>query len=409
VNARGLSKRFKRYEHQRARTLKQHLIRGLKRSRVVDQLWALDGVDVDVQPGRMLGVIGHNGSGKSTLLRIIGGVMRPDSGKVATTGRLSGLLELNTGMHQELTGRENVLIGGVIAGLTRQEVIRRFDEIVGFAELEEFIDSPVRTYSTGMKMRLGFAVAIHTEPEVLLIDEVLSVGDMAFQAKCLDRIRQLREQGCAILLITHDLLQVEKLCDDVLWLDHGRVAGRGTPEIVVGQYRTAMGRQTRERTRAELPDTLASSGVVLRANENRFGSLELEIEDVRIESPPGHHVEEIAAGRPLRITFRYKGKSPLLPIVVASIGTAGGEQLVDLNSLIDGVAIPPTGSGVSVQLDMDRLDLVPGEYFVNVGLYHPNWDYAFDYHWAAYPLQIVGVVKPPGVVAPPRQWLIARK
>ena len=406
VRARGLGKRFTRYDRERARTIKEHLLRGLNRARAQERFWAVREVSLNVAPGRMLGIIGHNGSGKSTLLRMIGGVMRPDTGAVETTGRVSGLLELNAGMHPELSGRDNILICGVVAGLTRREVMARMDEVIAFAELEAFIDSPVRTYSMGMKLRLGFAVAIHTDPGVLLIDEVLSVGDMAFQAKCLDRIRQHRDQGSAIILITHDLSQVTKLCTDAMWLRAGEIVARGEPEVLVGEYRAAMSSQTRERTPARLPETVTRGGTVLKINENRFGSLELEIGDVRLLDRQDHPLATIAAGDGLSIEVRFAAAADIRPIVGISIGTIDGEIRLDLNTLIDEVAMPDAEGLTSVRLDLDRVDLAPGEHFVNVGLFHPSWDYAYDYHWQVYPLTITDSIATGGVLSPPRRWLI---
>ena len=184
--------------------------------------------------------------------------MRPDEGHIETKGSCQGLLELNTGMHPELMGRENILVGGVVAGLTRREVQSQLDAIVAFAELEAFIDSPVRTYSTGMRMRLGFAVAAHSRPDVLLIDEVLSVGDLAFQNKCLDRIRHFKTpEGCAIVLISHDLGQVEALCDEGLWLKQGRVVSRGSPKVLRGRVPERDDRVTQRRRRPTYPSVSA--------------------------------------------------------------------------------------------------------------------------------------------------------
>ncbi len=183
VVVQGLGKQFRRYHRDRPVTLKEAVVRGLRQMKPVEQFWALREVSCSVAAGRTIGVIGNNGAGKSTLLRLIGGVGRPDEGSVQVHGRIGALLDLGVGFHPDLTGRENVFVSGVIAGLTRHEVAQRFDSIVAFAELQQSIDSPLRTYSSGMQMRLAFAVAIHTEPEILLIDEVLAVGDLAFQRK----------------------------------------------------------------------------------------------------------------------------------------------------------------------------------------------------------------------------------
>src|SRR5438105_4949297 len=189
-----------------------------------------------VPAGKTYGIIGRNGSGKSTALKLVAGITRPTSGTVSVTGRISALIELGAGFHPEISGRENVFINGIMLGLAKREVARRFDEIVEFAELQQFIDAPVKTYSSGMYMRLGFAVAIHVDPDVLLVDEVLAVGDEGFTHKCLDKFSEFRRRGKTILLVTHSLNLVERFCDDALWLDGGRVQATGDPKRVVRAY-----------------------------------------------------------------------------------------------------------------------------------------------------------------------------
>ena len=232
----GLGKQYRRYHQDRPWTLQEVFQRGFHRIRPVEYFWALRDVSFALVPGRMMGVIGGNGAGKSTLLRLIGGVGRPDEGALTVRGRIDALLDLGAGFHPDLTGRENVFISGVINGLTRREVSQQFDSIVAFAELEEFIDSPMRTYSTGMQMRLAFSVATHTYPKVLLIDEVLAVGDLAFQHKCLKRIAQFKADGCTIILVSHDTGLVAQMCDEALWLNPGRVMAHGPADEVVRRY-----------------------------------------------------------------------------------------------------------------------------------------------------------------------------
>lgn len=236
INAHGLGKRFPRFTGERPRSVKEMLLRGLRGVRPHHTFWALRYVDVEIGPGQMLGIIGHNGAGKSTLLKLLSGIGRPDEGSVETRGRIAGLLELGTGFHPDLTGRENVFVSGVISGLTRAEVSERFEEIVEFAELASFMESPLRTYSQGMKLRLGFAVATHTEPEVLVIDEMLAVGDQRFRQKCLDRIAGFRSAGCAIAFASHDLDPVRDLCDEAIRLHKGEVADRGASDAVATRY-----------------------------------------------------------------------------------------------------------------------------------------------------------------------------
>jgi lipopolysaccharide transport system ATP-binding protein len=232
----NLTKQFRRYHPHRPTTVQEALAQGWSRLRSVERFWALKDVSFQVDAGATLGIVGANGSGKSTLLRLIGGVGRADSGRVEVFGRLGALLDLSVGFHSELTGRENAIMAGILGGLTRRQVLQRLDAIVDFAELEPFIDNPVRTYSTGMQMRLAFATAAHTDPEILLLDEVLSVGDLAFQRKCLDRMAQFKAAGCTILLVSHDASAVAEMCEDAIWLDTGRLVAAGRAADVVARY-----------------------------------------------------------------------------------------------------------------------------------------------------------------------------
>lgn len=231
-----LGKSYRRYHGDRPFSFQEALVKGFRRLLPADRIWALREVSFTLQRGTMLGVIGLNGAGKSTLLRLIGGVGRPDEGRLTVNGRVSGLLDLGAGFHFDLTGRENVYINGVISGLLKQEVAKRFMDIVEFAELGKVIDEPLRTYSSGMRMRLGFAIAVHTDPEILLIDEVLAVGDISFQKKCFDRINEFRRNGCTIILASHNLEQVRNMCDQAIWLEQGVMAGYGDPGVVVDQF-----------------------------------------------------------------------------------------------------------------------------------------------------------------------------
>jgi len=235
------SKVYRRYSRRRQfATLKSALLSGslIRDLRPDETFSALEDVSVEVPKGRTLGVIGRNGSGKSTLLKLVAGITKPTTGSVRVSGRISALIELGAGFHPEISGRENVFINGIMLGLSKREISRRFDEIVEFAELRDFIDAPVKTYSSGMYMRLGFAVAIHVDPDVLLVDEVLAVGDEGFTHKCLDKFGEFKRRGKTILLVTHSLGLVERFCDEALWLDAGRKRAIGDPKRVVGAYIT---------------------------------------------------------------------------------------------------------------------------------------------------------------------------
>ena len=237
-----VSKRFRkvvlRTGYTTLKTSLTRLVRG--DSRPAQYVQALSDVSLAVPRGMTLGIIGQNGSGKSTLVRIIAGIYRPTAGTVSTRGRVSALIELGAGFHPEFSGRENIYVNGIILGLSKREIRRRFDEIVEFAGLQEFIDSPVRTYSSGMYMRLGFSVAVHVDPDILLVDEVLAVGDEAFVHKCLDKMDEFRRQGKTLVLAGHDLALIERWCDAAILLERGRMMAEGPPGEVVAAYRSAL-------------------------------------------------------------------------------------------------------------------------------------------------------------------------
>ena len=236
VMVQDLGKRFRRYQADPPRSIKEAVFRGLRGLRSTETFWALRHMDFEVEPGRIIGIIGHNGAGKSTLLRLIGGIGVPDEGHIEVRGRIAGMLDLGAGFHPDLSGRVNVYVNGIVAGLTRVEVRERFEAIVEFAELSKVIDNPLRTFSQGMRQRLGFAVVTHTDPDVLLIDELLAVGDQRFGRKCLDRITQFREAGCAIVLVSHGLAAVSELCDEAIQIHQGRIVARGPATEVVLAY-----------------------------------------------------------------------------------------------------------------------------------------------------------------------------
>jgi len=239
ISVEAVSKRF-RLQRGAPRTLKDRLVLRGQKVAPPEDFWALREVSFEVAQGETVGLIGHNGSGKSTLLKCVGGILTPTTGSVRVNGRLASLLELGAGFHPDLTGRENVFLNGSILGLSRREVERRFDDIVSFAELEDFIDSPVKFYSSGMYVRLGFAVAVNVEPDVLLVDEVLSVGDEAFQRKCLDKVQSFQRQGRTIVLVSHAVDLVQSICDRAVVLDHGRLVADGDAAEAVTTYRRVL-------------------------------------------------------------------------------------------------------------------------------------------------------------------------
>jgi lipopolysaccharide transport system ATP-binding protein len=380
---------------------KRYRPQGPWKTRRKEMPWALRDVTFHVGPGEMLGIVGANGAGKSTLLRLLGGIGRPTEGKISTHGRVGALLDLGGGFLGDLTGRENAILAGVVAGLLRHEMNERLEEIVAFAELEDFIDEPVRTYSTGMMMRLAFSVAVHTDPEILLVDEFLSVGDLAFQAKCHAKITALRESGCAIVMVSHGMDQVRQLCDRALWLKPGEVAAFGSADVVSNLYETEMRQETLRRTPAG-PKRKLGSGAELVPRENRFGTFEMEIVSV-------DHPASIRSGEPLAITLGYNAPKRIdTPVFVVSITREDGTVCLDTNTLLSRTEVPDlTGEG-KLRFVLDRLDLAAGPYFLDVGVFENEWKHAYDYHWHAHPFTVEGAPSHKGLVAPPSRWEMVR-
>jgi homopolymeric O-antigen transport system ATP-binding protein len=410
----GLGKQFCRYHPDRPRTLQETFAKGLRWLQPFERFWALRDITFNIERGRMVGVVGPNGSGKSTLLRLIGGVGRADVGRIEVNGRIGALLDLGTCFHPDLTGRENVFISGVIFGLTRREVAARFDSIVAFAELAEFIDNPVRTYSTGMQMRLGFSVAVHTRPEILLIDEVLSVGDHSFQRKCLDRVGQFKAEGSTIILVSHDTELVREFCDAAVWLNSGRLILHGRPDVVINQYieeadalldqRALVDAETQRRTPKSGPVVTTFQGTELHLNDNRFGSLELEMTAVQLADIQGRPVTQIESGASLRIEIDYQCSRPVMaPIFQVYIIRDDGLACYDLNSELEPWSLGSFQGKGHLILQIERVDLASGLYHLEVGSWAKNWRYAYDYHSNAYPLRIYGV-KPNTNSAPQYHW-----
>ena len=427
------SKIYRRFTHRRQfATLKSALLsRSLVRHLKPEETFAaLSNVTVSVPRGQTLGVIGRNGSGKSTMLKLVAGISKPTSGTVKVTGRISALIELGAGFHPEISGRENVFINGIMLGLTKREVAQRFDEIVEFAEMKEFIDAPVKTYSSGMYMRLGFAVAIHVDPEVLLVDEVLAVGDEGFTHKCLDKFAEFKRRGKTILLVTHSLGMVERFCDEALWLDAGRIKGSGDPKRIVGAYITDVEkREERElaatdaRARdsadaaivspdepasAVLPDnpveTATGAGDMFRAAEGRWGSREVEITDVTFRGQGGEQGHVFPSGDRLEVRIRMRAPLPIDDFVVGiGIFNAEGVCCYGTNTYIEELAPQSLHGDVEATFAIDALDLIEGTYKVDVAV-HKIDGYPYDYHRLLYTFRIKSRTKDVGIYRPRHTW-----
>ena len=409
VVADGVSKVYRRFLHQHQfRTLKSALLTGslITDLRPDETFTALDGVSFEVPRGTTFGVIGENGSGKSTLLKLLAGITKPTRGALAVAGRISALIELGAGFHPEISGRENVAINGIMLGLTRREVAERFDEIVDFAELREFIDAPVKTYSSGMYMRLGFSVAIHVDPDVLLIDEVLAVGDEALTRKCLDKIGEFHRRGKTIVLVTHSLGLVEKMCDEALWLRHGRKAGIGDPKRVVDEYLTyvAGGEEAllaRDQAVAPAPEAETKPEGY---REGRWGSREVEITRVRLVDDRGQERHVFASGEGVTLRLEVEARAEVEDFVFGvGIFTADGVSVYGTNTHIeDYVPRRAVGRG-EVSLELSDLRLVEGTYLLDVAV-HRRDGTPYDYHRGLHSFRVKSRIKDVGVYRPPHRW-----
>lgn len=406
VEVNQVGKRFKRYQPGRPRKLENFLFQGPSWIRPVTDFWALREVSFSLGGGQMVGLIGRNSSGKSTLLRIIADIIRPDEGWVRTKGRIGALLNLGANFHPDLTGRENVYISSIIGGLDKQETSKRFDSIVAFAEVEDFIDNPLKTYSTGMQMRLAFSIAVHSDFDILLVDEVLSVGDAAFQLRCLNCIEQIKSAGVSILFVSHDTGQIKNFCDEAIWLRHGVIAAIGDPDGVVRQYFDDMSHETKRRSRDKKTLSISNERPDLKLDVNRFGSLELEIAGVQLFDNSGQAVTGIECGESLHIAIEYMPHMDIVePIFGVDIIRDDKRVCCNMNTAADGQMIPKISGPGKIFLHFDRLDLHGGRYFINVGIYEKNWTYTYDYHKNVYPLTISQTPGDKrGVLYPPHDW-----
>ena len=360
VVAENVSKRFRLF-HERNQSLKAALMR--KRRSVKDEFWALKDVSLEVPVGSTFGIIGENGSGKSTLMKCMAKILKPDAGRIAVHGKVSALLELGAGFHPELSGRENVYLNGSILGISQKEINRRFNDIVDFAGLGQFIDQPVKNYSSGMYVRLGFSVAINVDPDVLLVDEVLAVGDEAFQRKCGEKFAELREAGKTIVLVSHGMVAVHNLCDRVAWLDHGHVKMIDSAARVVDEY-----------TGAVQVDRQADG-----AQGTRWGSGPGRIEEVELLDVSGVPVAQVRTGDTVTIRLHYDVTEPIDdPAFQVIIQTLDGTHVTGPDSR-DAAGLPARLERRGhVDLSVDRLPLVPGTYDVSAALYDHTMQHPYD-------------------------------
>jgi lipopolysaccharide transport system ATP-binding protein len=401
IRAVGLTKLYRRTAPgDRMRTLKSALLEGkvigeLERA---EAIVALDQVSFTVDKGTAFGVIGGNGSGKSTLLKILAGILKPSSGELVVDGRVAALIELGAGFHPEISGRENVFINGAILGLTKKEVEARYERIVEFSGLADFMEEPVKNYSSGMYVRLGFAVAIHTDPEVLLVDEVLAVGDEAFAHRCLARIEEFLAAGKTLLLVSHSLALVEQHCDQVLWLDKGRVRQIGPPRRVIDAYRLAVAEAEGEALHAAAEEAAGEE-----TSLERWGSRQALVEQVRL-LVAGEERYHLVSGEAVTFELTVRAESPLTDFVFGvALSTPRGVECWGTNTDLAGFTAERFEGRSRVRLVCPSLRLGPGEYLVDAAV-HSREGAPYDYRKGVARFTVTAQDRGIGLYFPEHSW-----
>lgn len=405
IKVENVSKAFRlKRRYRQSTTLKSALVNTLKGRRVAEEerlFWALKGVSFDVPKGTTLGMIGSNGSGKSTLLKLLAGIHRPTSGHVSTNGRISALIELGAGFHPEFTGRENIYVNGIILGLSRKQIQERIDDIIHFSELEDFIDNPVKTYSSGMYMRLAFSIAATVDPDILLIDEILGVGDASFQRKCQNKLNTFKADGKTIVIVTHDLSALERYCDRVLWMDHGQLKAYGDVQSVMQMYLEHVADQQRANLleEHEHPETAQES-----SRKRRWGSREVEINQVEFYNGSPHPTYLFKTGDKMTIEIDYKAYRPVYePVFGIGIFRDDETFCYGTNTNIEKIHIPRIEGEGKVKFCVDHLDLTEGKYFLDVAI-HLEDGTPFDYQTRAYSFEVMSLIKDIGIYRPAHRW-----
>ena len=398
---------YQKYSFQhRFKTFKSAIVRGdfFKSLRPDELVRALDDVNFTVNKGLTFGVIGENGSGKSTLLKVISGIAKPTSGRVKVDGKISALIELGAGFHPEISGRENIYINGIMLGLSKKDITEKFDEIVRFAELEDFIDAPVKTYSSGMHMRLGFSIAINVNPDILLIDEVLAVGDASFVPKCLDRIDDFRRRKKTILFVSHDLSTVEKICDHVIWLKNGRIQTMGEPKRVVDAYLQDVAEKQEEDFEKRQQEVEEEVAYEEERRENRWGKREIEIKKVRLLSEEGKEKHVFHPDEGMVIAMEVTAYSKIDDFVFGvGIFYSQGICCYGTNTQLEEFESKSVEGEAKVVFRIARMGLINGTYYLDVAV-HKKDGYPYDYHRNLYSFMISSSCKDVGISRPDHSW-----
>ena len=403
IEVRNVTKSFKVYLDKGAQLKERLLFR--KRSRYEERK-VLRGISFDVKKGEAIGLIGHNGCGKSTTLKLLTRIMYPDEGTIKLKGRVSSLIELGAGFHPDMSGRENIYTNAAIFGLTKKEIDARIKDIVDFSELSEFIDNPVRTYSSGMYMRLAFSVAINVDADVLLIDEILAVGDANFQTKCFNKLKEIKAQGTTIVIVSHALGQIEQICDRAIWIHEGLIKAEGPPKEIDLEYLDYMSRKMQEKNKSDSDDNT----VDFSENEagKRWGSGEVRIKKVRSFASDGSEQNIFRTGEDIRLSIDYIVKKPVKDAVFGfGVFNMNGVQCYGTNTRIDKQPDITISDSGTAEILLKNVELLAGEYNIDIAI-EQGEGIPIDYFRQAYKIQMISAMGDVGVSRIEHTWKLKR-
>ena len=406
IEVNHVTKSFKVYL-DKGNTLKEKVL--FKKRRRYEERNVLKDISFQVKKGEAVGLIGHNGCGKSTTLKLLTRIMYPDAGEIKMSGRVSSLIELGAGFHEDMSGRENIYINASIFGLSRKEIDERMEAIINFSELQDFIDNPVRTYSSGMYMRLAFSVAINVDADILLVDEILAVGDVNFQAKCFNRLREIKGQGTTIVIVSHSMDQIEQICVRSIWIHEGDIRRQGRPRDVHPEYLDFMGEKRQERAEKEKEEAPQEKTEPTVTEEKRWGNGDARIRRVMILDREGKERSVIKTDEQVTISIEYEIKNTVEDAVIG-IGffRSDGVQCYGTNTRIDKLPeFKLAGDGVA-EVEISSLNLIPGQYLLDVAI-ESQIGIAVDYFREAYRFEVFSDISDVGVARIAHQWNISNE
>ena len=400
INVKNVEKSFKIYS-DKGHTLKERLL-FFKQRNSYTRHEVLKGVTLEIEKGEVVGLVGHNGCGKSTLLKLMTKIIYPDKGKIEINGKISSLLELGAGFHPDMTGRENIYTNASIFGLTKKEIDARLDNIIEFSELEEFIDSPVRTYSSGMYMRLAFSVAINVDADILLIDEILAVGDARFQAKCFNKMLELKKSGITIVIVSHDLGSIERLCNRAIWIEEGKIRDEGIPHDIVAEYLDdIMSKDENKKIKVQSKEKIEEKITEKKENKkdkNRTGNKDVEIIDIKLLNEKDEVSDTYNSEDKLKIQVKYKRNNDELKDSVFGFGIFRNDGLncYGTNTFIDNFGKIKIQDEGTVEVIIDQIQLLEGKYYLDIA-FHDEYGKPYDYIRKIKKFSIYSILKDAGI------------